>query len=679
MNEPVYWQVAIEAPLPQSLTYKIPPEILATVEFQRGRSCLVPLGKRQVLGVLLAPTKDIGTFKLRDLISLDLTRPLLHEKFLQWIEWLAQYYVHPVGLVTEMAFAPLPRSLKERKSRKAPVAPEISASLRPTLTQEQMTTIKGVQAHPGFGVHLIHGVTGSGKTEIYMQLLEKIISEGKQGIVLVPEISLTPQLIQRFSGRLGNAVAVIHSHLTPREKTNQWWEMVEGRRQVLIGARSALFCPLPQLGMIVIDEEHEASFKQDEKLKYHARDAGVMLGKFLNIPVVLGSATPSLETWSNAQSGRYHLHELKNRVEDRAMPTIEVVDLREEREQRKLNDRPSDEMPFWMSQRLHLGLNENYSRKQQSALFLNRRGMAQSVLCPSCGFVPECPNCAVSLTLHGRNHLLCHYCDFHQTLLDTCTECKEGEPRPVGLGTETIETDLQKLFPSARIVRMDRDEISSREDLERTISEIERGEADFIVGTQMIAKGLDFQGLTLVGLVMADIAFNLPDFRASERAFQLLTQVSGRSGRHLSEGSGQVIIQTYNPDHPSIQFTQAHDYRGFATMELGFREALGYPPFGRLAIFRIQGIDQEKVKKASALLKSRAHKLQKQAVYAKVEVLGPAQAPMAKLRNKFRHQLFLKAPDAATLGRFCRTVCGDSEWVPPAVSVTIDIDAVNML
>ena len=454
--------------------------------------------------------------------------------------------------------------------------------------------------------------------------------------------------------------------------------MVEGKKQILIGARSALFCPLPQLGMIVIDEEHESSFKQDEKLKYNARDASVMLGKFSNCPVVLGSATPSLETWHNAKTGRYKYHELKLRVADRAMPNIEVIDMRAERDERKQTGQ--SDLPFWMTQTLYTGIKETLEKDQQSALFLNRRGVAQAVVCPDCGHVPECPNCAVKLTLHGKSHLLCHYCDYHETLREHCSKCTSGEPKPIGLGTEMIENDLVKIFPGARVARMDRDEISSREDLERMIKSVENREIDILVGTQMIAKGLDFPGLTLVGLVMADVAFNLPDFRASERSFQLLTQVSGRSGRHLDEGAGKVIIQTYNPEHPSIQFTCAHDYQGFAQFELSFREALGYPPFWRLASFRIQGMELKDVEETARRLKTRAHALQaKSPNFAPIEILGPAPSPLARLRNNYRYQLLVKGPDAGALVTFCRHLCENQSWVPAKVKVAVDIDAVHML
>jgi primosomal protein N' (replication factor Y) len=676
---PELWRIAVEAPLPNALTYRMPEELRAHPSARRGASVIVPLGKRKIAGVLLGPTDDPGEFKLKDVIGFDEERPLLHESFLIWLEWLARYYIHPIGQVTELAYPPLSRATKERKSHKAPVVPELAPVAAPTHTEEQAKVIADIEASPGFQVHLVHGVTGSGKTEIYMRLMEGVVARGQQGIVLVPEISLTPQLIDRFTRRLGQSVAVIHSHLTPREKTNQWWQMIEGKKQILIGARSALFCPLPNLGMIVIDEEHESSFKQDEKLKYHARDSAVMLAKHAGCPIVLGSATPSLETWLNAKNGRYRLHQLKARVADRELPLIEVIDLRQERDYKKAMG-VNEESPFWMSKHLQNALVETLDKGQQAALFLNRRGVAQSVFCPACGYVPACPNCAVKLTLHGRTSLLCHYCDYHETMTEHCRDCREGEPKPMGLGTEMIENDLTRLFPGKRVARMDRDEISTREDLEQMIREVENREVDLLVGTQMIAKGLDFPGLTLVGLVMADIAFNLPDFRASERSFQLLTQVSGRSGRHLDEGAGRVIIQTYNPDHPSITFTCAHDYEGFAGFELGFREALKYPPYGRLAAFRIQGLDLDKVTHTARSLRARAQALQSRvAAFSSIEILGPAQAPLAKLRNNHRWQLLLKGPDAAALGAFCRALYENQDWVPAAVKLAIDIDAVHLL
>ncbi len=679
------WKVAVEAPLNEPLTYLTPPHLLNHPDLIRGASVRVPLGKRHTQGIVIGPAQEAGIYKLKEIAEILDTRPPLQENFMQWLEWLSRYYLHPIGAVTEMAFPPLKKGTSLRqKSRKTSVTPRLEQTPPPTLTDEQVQVIGSIQESAGgFGVHLLHGVTGSGKTEVYIRLLQSLIQNGQQALVLVPEISLTPQLTQRFARRLGDAVAVIHSHLTPREKTDQWWAMVNGDKQILIGARSALFCPVRKLGMIIIDEEHESSFKQDDKLKYHARDAAVMLAKFSNCPVVLGSATPSLESWNNVLNKRYQLHEMKSRVEHRPMPAIEIVDLRKEREARKESEAKKNgscDLPFWMSQTLFDGVKETFAEGKQSALFLNRRGVAQSVVCPACGFVPDCPNCAVSLTLHGRTHLLCHYCDYHQTMGETCSDCHEGDMRPLGLGTEKIEQDLESIFPGVRIARMDRDEVTTRQDLEAIIADVEDGTVDMLVGTQMIAKGLDFPNLTLVGLVMADVAFNLPDFRAPERAFQLLTQVSGRSGRHNREKPGRVIIQTYNPDHPSIAFTIAHDYAGFARFEMNFREQLRYPPFWRLASLRLQALDLEKVQRTARLLQYRAEQLKAtQPIFKDIEILGPAPCPLAKLRNHHRHQLLLKGPDAQLLGRFCRTVVGDQDWVPSAVRLLVDIDAFHLL
>jgi len=685
MSESRFAQVAVDAPIRQALTYRVPAELMQTHDLRRGTPVRVPLGRRQTVGVILQiENENRSEYQTKDIIGVVEDRPVLAEPYLQWLEWLAKYYMHPIGQVIEGSFAPLKRSDgKKSRSRKASVTPTLERQAGPPLSLEQNHVIQQIQSQAGFQVHLLRGVTGSGKTEVYMSLLEGIIKNDLPALVLVPEISLTPQLTQRFLRRFGDAVAVIHSGLTPREKTDQWWAMVGGDKKILIGARSALFCPLPKIGMIVVDEEHENSFKQDEKLKYHARDAAIVLAQKQGCPIVLGSATPSLESWRNATLGRYRLHEMKSRVENRPLPTVEVLDLREAKELRKASQDSSnqEDRPFWMTPELHAALLETHGRGKQSALFLNRRGVAQSVVCPACGDVPECPNCAVSLTLHGQTHLLCHYCDYHQVLGSRCRECHEGEPKPLGLGTEKIEADLKKMFPGARVARMDRDEITSREDLEVVIAQVERGDVQFLVGTQMIAKGLDFPNLELIGLVMADIALNMPDFRASERAFQLFTQVAGRSGRHVEENPGRVIIQTYNPDHPSIQFTREHDYSGFAEYESRFREELRYPPFWRLNVVRIQGMDLAKVQNAAQMLKARAHQLKKRdaSAWESFEILGPAPCPLAKLRNQFRYQLLIKGPEASSMSRFAQRLMGEDFEIPAGIKVQIDVDAINLL
>jgi primosomal protein N' (replication factor Y) len=671
------FEVAVNAPLPNTLTYKgdldlsdHPPEI--------GDSVRVPLGRRQSDGVILARTRETGKYKLKSIANVNMERPRLPDRYLQWIRWLSSYYLFPIGQIANLAFPPLERKEKLRKSKRSAIIPEMTPDKMPVLSQEQERCIQGISAQTGFAAHLLFGVTGSGKTEVYLQLLSQVIARGQQGLVLVPEISLTPQLVQRFSQRFGQNIAVLHSHLTEREKTTQWWNMVNGQTQILIGARSALFCPIDNIGLIIVDEEHEPSFKQDEKLKYHGRDAAVMRAKLADCPIVLGSATPSLESWYNVQQGKYQLHTMNRRVSDRELPQFHVVDLRVEREAAKASE--NKERPFWLTSLLHNKMVETLDRGEQVALFLNRRGIAQTVLCQECGVTRECPNCAVTLTLHGRSHLVCHYCDFHETLAEICPACRQGELVALGLGTELIEQDIQNLFPDKILARADRDEIQSRETLEELIRRIEQREIDILIGTQMIAKGLDFPGLTFVGLVLADVGFNLPDFRSSERSFQLLTQVGGRSGRHLNGTSGQVVIQTYNPNHPSVVFAQQADFRGFAERELAFREELGYPPFGRLVSVRIQGTHLLRVQKAAEDLGHRATQLLEQvSKYQPIEILGPVEAPLSKLRGKFRYHILFKGSDPNRINHFCQHLLRDSSWVPSGVRLLVDVDPIQLL
>lgn len=684
MTDPMLWKIAVDAPLPEALTYLQAPEL---PPFERGQLVNVPLGNRFTKGLVLGPSTATldPEIQLKPVQSLDTEYPALPEHFIRWLEWLSNYYIHPIGRVAQLAYPPLQRTQKVRKSSRPPVIPDIAADTPPELTPEQRATFESIASFKKFSSHLAFGVTGSGKTEVYLHLLEKTLEEGKAGLVLVPEISLTPQLINRFVRRFGDKIAALHSQLTDRERTNQWWDIIEGRKSILIGARSALFCPIKNLGLIIVDEEHEPSYKQDEKLKYHGRDAAVMLAKQADCPVVLGSATPSLETWKNTLEGRYHLHTLKNRVANRALPEMLVVDLRGEKasdEAQKLKQEKYSEIPFWMSPLLYDKMKATLEAGDQSALFLNRRGVAQMVICPACGHTRECPNCDINLTLHHHSHLVCHYCDYHESLKDKCPDCSEGHLEAMGLGTELLEKDLTALFPDKKIARADRDEIQNRADLENLIMEMEEGTIDILVGTQMIAKGLDFPKLKLVGLVLADVGFNLPDFRATERSFQLITQMSGRSGRHIKEGEspGTVIIQTFNPEHESLIFAQKHDYEGFAQYELNNRAQLNYPPCGKIIGFRLQGNHLRVVQDAARLLAKRAHALKSQfPQYELVEVLGPAEAPLAKLRGQFRFHLLLKGPQAGVINSFARQVLGNEQWIPTGIKILLDVDPMNLL
>lgn len=682
-QEDHFVSVAVDAPLFTALTYK------TGESFPTGSSVIVPLGNRKANAVILKTISESEQkFKIKNIDSVDRTRPILSENFLKWLQWMADYYVHPVGQVMALAFPPLATKKSSRQTKKAPVVKEVSQQTPPHLTEEQAKSVNSILGREGFGVHLLFGVTGSGKTEVYLRLLESVLARGQRGLVLVPEISLTPQLINRFSSRFGEKIAVIHSHLTERERTTQWWSMVDGEKQILIGARSALFCPIPNLGLIIVDEEHEASYKQEESLRYNARDAAVVLSKTLQIPIVLGSATPSLETWrqatkgthatgTHAMVGHYHLHTLSHRVVSQKLPTVDIVDMRVEKEFKR--DNPNPNLPFWMSSALHLAITESLARKEQVALFLNRRGVAPTILCSDCGHIARCPNCAISLTLHGRSDLVCHYCNYTTAHSLTCESCKTGEVKALGLGTEQVENDVKKIFAEARVARADRDEIYSRETLEDLISGMENHEIDILVGTQMIAKGLDFPQLNLVGIVLADVGFNMPDFRSTERGFQLITQVSGRAGRHLADG-GRVVIQTYNPENVGLTFAKTADYKAFANHELKLRQELSYPPYGRVAALRIVSNSQrsglesiERLAHRSELLKAKVPQ------YEKIQILGPVEAPLAKLRGKFRFYLLLKASGSQILSVFCRQLVADGKWLSSGTKVQVDIDPFNLL
>ncbi len=666
--------VAVDAPLSESLSY-LQNENFAV---KRGDSVIVPLGKRSVSGVVVDTLAEVPAFEMKPIQSRNESLPPLSDSHLAWLEWIAEYYIHPLGQVVQLCFPPLEKSTKVRKSNRPSVIPDIPKKLQHALNTEQQLCVDAILDKKGFSTHLVHGVTGSGKTEVYLELFEKTLLEGKRGIFLLPEISLTPQLIHRFAGRFGDQIAVLHSQLTDRERTTQWWDIIEGRKNILIGARSAVFCPVENLGLVVVDEEHESSFKQDEKLKYSGRDCAVMLGHFNSCPVVLGSATPSLESWKNAIDEKFSLHQIKKRVNNRPLPDIEVVDMRLEKDLEK----KSAEKPSWLSQSLYNEIKASIEKKTQVALLLNRRGVAQSVFCPDCGHSTECPNCDVSLTLHANVHLICHYCDYHENFKVKCPDCKVGELVNLGLGTEKVESDLKRLFPESVVARADRDEVTSRVEMEELIRKMEASEIDILIGTQMIAKGLDFSNLKLVGLLLADVSFNLPDFRAAEKSFQLITQMSGRSGRHVgnNESPGKVIIQTYNTEHESVLFSKNHDYHGFVTSELSNRQQLNYPPFHKLSAIRIQSLDLGKVKEASEMLIQRAQMLmEKFSVFSEIEVLGPAAAPIAKLRNQYRYHVLLKSARHKTLNQFIRKIIGNSKWLPNQTKVIVDIDPLNLL
>jgi primosomal protein N' (replication factor Y) len=520
---------------------------------------------------------------------------------------------------------------------------------------------------------LLHGVTGSGKTEIYLQAIAHALKKGQGAIVLVPEISLTPQTVERFkarfsSGPLTTLVAVLHSHLSAGERHDEWHKIRQGRAKIAIGARSAVFAPVDPLGLIIVDEEHDHSYKQEEAPRYHARDVAVMRGQSEGAIVVLGSATPSLESYYNAQKGKYALLEMLIRADDKKMPMVRVVDMRSEA-------RSGKGIPIF-SQILKEGITGRLERREQVMLFLNRRGYASSLQCPKCGYVAGCPNCSIALTYHRQiQKLCCHICGHHETAPTACpqTACRNPAIRFAGLGTERVEETLAKLFPRARVKRMDSDALKRKDDFRRILSDFRIGKIDILVGTQMIAKGLHFPNVTLVGIIYADLSLHMPDFRAGERTFQLLTQVSGRAGR--GDVEGEVIVQAFTPYHPAIQHARRHDFSGFYEQEIEFREQLKYPPVSRAAMLTVRGRNEEKVKLSAEHLK---RKLDKELVGFKDLVLaGPAPSPLLRAETFYRYQIMLRTRQMVKLSRQLATIV-EAVSLPEDIRLTVDIDPVDL-
>jgi primosomal protein N' (replication factor Y) len=518
---------------------------------------------------------------------------------------------------------------------------------------------------------LLHGVTGSGKTEVYLQAIDHALAQGKGAIVLVPEISLTPQTVERFKARFSHGpnqtlVAVLHSHLSSGERHDEWHKIRQGRARIVIGARSAIFAPVEPLGLIIVDEEHEHTYKQEEAPRYHARDVAVVRGQREDAVVVLGSATPSLESFHNCKRGKYALLEMPERADNAKMPLVRVVDMRQ-------TARKEKGIPIFSPQ-LKEAIQQRLERGEQTILFLNRRGYSSSLECPKCGFVAECPNCSISLTYHRRDQkLACHICAHTDKVPNACPKCQNPAIRYAGLGTEKVEDILGKLFPKARLRRMDSDIMKRKEDYRRVLGEFRAGKVDILVGTQMIAKGLHFPNVTLVGIIFADMALHQPDFRAGERTFQLLTQVAGRAGR--GDVEGEVFVQSFTPFHPAIQYARRHDFVGFYEQEIEFRKELSYPPFARIAMLTLKGRNEQKVQFAADHLKRELEKLT--AGMKHVILLGPAPAPLLRAETFYRYQLMLRVQQMPELSRRLAKLLAELV-LPDDVTAAVDIDPVSM-
>jgi primosomal protein N' (replication factor Y) len=542
---------------------------------------------------------------------------------------------------------------------------------------EALASIAAAMAEGGFRPHLLYGVTGSGKTAVYVAAMRRMLDAGKSSLLLVPEIGLTPAMAGQMHAAFGAEVALLHSQLSPDERAEQWHRIRRGEARVVIGTRSAVFAPVCEPGLIIVDEEHDSSYKQEETPRYHARDVAVMRAKLLGIPIVLGSATPSLESWNNAQTNRYALLRMDARVANRPLPTIELVDMRVE-----FRDTGADHI---FSRRLIEETQATLDRGEQSIILLNRRGYSYVVMCRACGEKIECENCAIAMTFHKQvnnsdlhaepgERLECHYCGFRRNVPKRCLKCDSEHLYYLGAGSQQGEERLQEIFPGARIGRMDRDTVRGRGDMERLLQRLHSGEINLLVGTQMIAKGHDIHGVTTVGVVGCDHALGMPDFRAAERVFQLLTQVSGRAGR--GDAPGRVLVQSYHPDHYAVRCAAAHDYEGFVRRELQFRRPFFYPPFGVLANVLVQSQD---LAEAAAWSNELGRWFAGRTV-AGVRLLGPAAAPVSRLKRIYRFHLLLKAQRRSDLQHALRGLLqhADEKGIPRKALV-VDVDAISLM
>lgn len=509
---------------------------------------------------------------------------------------------------------------------------------------------------------LLHGITGSGKTEIYLQAIERTLADGKDAIVLVPEISLTPQMTERFRSRFGEKVAVMHSGLSVGEKYDEWRKMQQGKVHVVVGARSAIFAPFQNIGLIILDEEHESTYKQDDSPRYHARDVAIWRAKYNNCPVILGSATPSLDSFARAKKGVYTLLQLKERAKKQALPKVQVVDMRAELQSGNRST---------FSVALTEAIRDRIERKEQIVLFLNRRGYSSFVLCRDCGTVVQCPNCDISLTYHrSTEKLKCHYCGHDEHVPHECPQCQSDHIRFFGTGTQKIEEEIYTLFPEARVLRMDVDTTKQKGSHEQLLDAFATGEYNILLGTQMIAKGLDFPNITLVGVLSADTSLHLPDYRSAERTFQLLTQVSGRAGRH--DKLGEVIVQTYTPEHYAIELAKDQLYEPFYEREMYMRRLAGYPPYYYLALIQVTHEDVM----LAAEYAARATEYLREQLSVSVSIIGPTTASISRLQNRYRYQCLIKykvepnlIPVLLQLIKLYR-----SDWIKKGITLTVDLD-----
>ncbi len=663
-------QIALPIPNSPAYDYKIPQEFSSKIK--PGVRVQIPFRNKKIIGVVVSHDKGQSFKGLRDIIAVLDEEPILRECDLMLSQWMSEEYYCSWGEALNQL---IPNYLLSKTSsvdffneKYKILEDSVSVSVAPSpheLTEEQSQVLDLVQREEGKPA-LIQGVTGSGKTEVYLRLIEKYLDRGKSSICLFPEIALSEQIKHTFIERFSSRLEILHSRLTPLEKFKAWLKIKSGKVQIVLGPRSALFAPFSNLGLIIIDEEQEFTYKQDQVPRYHTREAAKKLAELTGAQLVMGTATPSLETRYACDSGAVARAVLTKRVTDRTLPQVEIVDMSEEFQRKK--------RPVLFSDRLKEEIDKNLQEKQGTLIFLNRRGFSTFIHCLSCGTILSCGSCEVPLTFHmGDGKLLCHYCEFKCKVLLNCPDCGQPTLKYGGMGTEKLESEIAKVFPRAKIGRADSDIARKKGKVTQVLNDFKEGKIDILIGTQMIAKGFDFPQVTLVGVVLADVGLSLPDFRANEKTFQLLTQVAGRAGR--GDVPGRVIIQTYQHDHHVIQNASRQDYEHFYSEEVERRKELSYPPFSNLVNIILKGKVEKRLLDFANELRFHfdQHNKDKESV-----VLGPAPLPIHKLRDYYRWHLMIKGTDKAKILQHIRETLAEIKK-PSAIQLLVDVDPVSVL
>ena len=665
----IFLDIVLNVPVNQAFTYSyIPLENQKPENIpQIGKRAEVRFGNKKMTGFI---TKIYDSFpshcavpleKIKQVSKIVDSEPLITQELLETAIWVSKYYLCTIG---EAVNSILPSARRESSEQSFSFDSEISAGIKQNLSEEQKKAVNDILAHAEkneSSFHYLYGPTGSGKTEVFLQTAEQILKKNKGVIYLVPEISLTQQVVDSVVNRFGPQVAVLHSSLMQSQKLTQWKKILHREARIVIGARSAIFAPVPDLGMIIIDEEHDSSYKSGNTPRYHARQTAMYRASKLKIPLIMGSATPSVEAWHLMNCGKLLKHTLSKRLAGGEKPSIKCINLNQ------------SVMQGCISEELKNEIETTLKEKKQAILFLNRRGFTHFFRCSTCGFEMKCKNCSVSMTFHkSENRLRCHYCGWHILPPSSCPKCGSLDIGYSGFGTEFIEAETAQKFPNARIVRVDTDSVSKKGELQNKIDAFKKGEFDIMLGTQMVAKGLNFPNLKTVGIILADTALHLPDFRATERTFSLITQVAGRAGRFFPDG--KVFVQTYNPENQAISFACSANTEGFYDFEINQRKLLSFPPFSRLIRLVFRSSNQIKAQMTS----EDAANLIENLKIPGVEILGPSECPLSKISQNYRFQLILRGEKIVPLQNAVRKLLFDYRH-PQEVYIECDVDPVSLL